>query len=154
MIVIHDVANGVGESPVWDDGVLRWVDITGRTVHALASDGTVSSHGTGGNEWPPAAQYIPVDRTLFVMRHDRTGRGDDDRGKRGGQAHFHQLWPAIAQMAEGVKEGRDQHDTAPHTQKPRNHTRKGTNHHQQGNHRQKGHHIGHGPTFTLYFTNA
>lgn len=47
MIVIHDVANGVGESPVWDDGVLRWVDITGRTVHALASDGTVSSHGTG-----------------------------------------------------------------------------------------------------------
>ncbi len=47
MIVVHDVANGVGESPVWDDGVLRWVDITGRTVHALASDGTVSSHGTG-----------------------------------------------------------------------------------------------------------
>lgn len=47
MVVIHDVANGVGESPVWDDGVLRWVDITGRAVHSLASDGTVTSHDTG-----------------------------------------------------------------------------------------------------------
>lgn len=35
-----DVANGVGESPVWDErqGVLRWVDITGRAVLALGPD--------------------------------------------------------------------------------------------------------------------
>jgi len=47
VITIHDVANGVGEGPVWDDGVLRWVDITGCAVHALAPDGTVSSRTTG-----------------------------------------------------------------------------------------------------------
>lgn len=47
MVVIHDVANGVGESPVWDDGVLWWVDITGHAVHALAPDGGISSHATG-----------------------------------------------------------------------------------------------------------
>jgi len=44
VVVIHEVANGVGESPVWDDGVLRWVDITGSAVYALKPDGTACSH--------------------------------------------------------------------------------------------------------------
>lgn len=43
ILAVHDVVNGVGESPVWDDGIVRWVDITGRAVHALAADGTISS---------------------------------------------------------------------------------------------------------------
>ena len=43
ILSIHDVANGVGESPVWDAGILRWVDITGRAVHALRPDGTIDS---------------------------------------------------------------------------------------------------------------
>lgn len=47
MVVVHEVGNGVGESPVWDDGALRWVDIPGRAVHSLAADGTVSSHDVG-----------------------------------------------------------------------------------------------------------
>lgn len=41
---IYDVANGVGESPVWDAEILRWVDITGRAVYALHPDGAVRSH--------------------------------------------------------------------------------------------------------------
>ena len=44
ILAVLEVANGVGESPVWDEGVLRWVDITGRAVHALSADGVVSSH--------------------------------------------------------------------------------------------------------------
>lgn len=47
MVVIHDVGNGVGESPVWDDGVLRWVDIPARTVHAMTPDGAVSGIDVG-----------------------------------------------------------------------------------------------------------
>ena len=51
MAVIHDVGNGVGESPVWDDGpeggVLRWVDIPGRAVYALGADGAITSHHVG-----------------------------------------------------------------------------------------------------------
>ena len=44
VLAVHEVANGVGESPVWDHDTLRWVDITGRAVHALAPDGALSSH--------------------------------------------------------------------------------------------------------------
>lgn len=44
ILAVHAVANGVGESPVWDDGVLRWVDITGRAVHAMTAEGAVSRH--------------------------------------------------------------------------------------------------------------
>jgi len=41
IVAVHDVANGVGESPVWDDGILRWVDITGRAVHGLGKAGGI-----------------------------------------------------------------------------------------------------------------
>ena len=44
ILAIHDVANGVGESPVWDAGILRWVDITGRAVHAMQPGGGITSH--------------------------------------------------------------------------------------------------------------
>lgn len=44
ILAVHDFTNGVGESPLWDNGILRWVDITGRAVHALNDDGAVSSH--------------------------------------------------------------------------------------------------------------
>lgn len=47
MIEIHDVANDVGESPVWDEGVLRWVDIPAGAVFALNPEGVVSSYRTG-----------------------------------------------------------------------------------------------------------
>ena len=44
VLAVHHVANGVGESPVWDRETLRWVDITGRMVHGLSPDAALSSH--------------------------------------------------------------------------------------------------------------
>ena len=44
VLAVHEVANGVGESPVWDRDTLRWVDITGGMVHALSPDGALSGH--------------------------------------------------------------------------------------------------------------
>lgn len=40
----YAVANGVGESPVWDGQTLRWVDITGRSIHSLGPDGQIASY--------------------------------------------------------------------------------------------------------------
>ena len=44
IVAVHDLANGVGESPLWDGDTVRWVDITGRTVHGLGPDGALVSH--------------------------------------------------------------------------------------------------------------
>lgn len=44
IVAVHDLANGVGESPLWDGDTVRWVDITGRTVHGLGPDGGLVSH--------------------------------------------------------------------------------------------------------------
>ncbi len=64
-------------------------------------------------------------------------RGDNDGGKGRGHAHLHHLIAPIAQMGEGVKERRDQHDAPPYPQHPANHPGKATDHQKHKDHRQK-----------------